>query len=86
MKTSLLNTIGIAAGTLTTASFVPQAVKIWQAKAAKDVSLVMFFILATGVALWVVYGIIAGALPIILTNSFTLVLAVAIIVLKIKYK
>jgi MtN3 and saliva related transmembrane protein len=85
MNTDLLNVIGILAGTLTTASFVPQAIKIWQTKSAKDVSLGMFFVLATGVGLWVVYGIMAGALPIILANSVTFVLAAVIIALKIKY-
>jgi MtN3 and saliva related transmembrane protein len=86
MTMDILNITGIAAGTLTTASFVPQAVKIWKTRSAKDVSLGMFFVLATGVGLWVIYGIMAGALPVILANSVTLLLAVAIITLKIKYK
>ena len=82
----IINIIGMAAGTLTTASFVPQVIKIWKTRSSKDVSLGMFFVLATGVALWVVYGIMTSSLPVILANSVTLVLAVMIIALKIKYK
>ena len=86
MKTNLLNTIGIFAGILTTGAFVPQVIKIWKTKSSKDVSLVMFFVLFTGVALWIIYGIMSGALPIILANSITLILAAIIIALKIKFK
>jgi MtN3 and saliva related transmembrane protein len=86
MTMDIINTIGIIAGTLTTISFVPQVIKIWKTRSSKDVSLGMFFVLAAGVSLWIVYGIIIGALPVILANSVTLVLAVAIIMLKIKYK
>ena len=86
MKTNLLNTIGMIAGILTTGAFVPQVVKIWKTKSSKDVSLVMFFVLFTGVALWIIYGIMSGALPIILANSITLILAAIIIALKIKFK
>jgi len=82
----IMNIIGIAAGTLTTASFVPQVIKIWKTKSSKDVSLGMFFVLAAGVGLWVAYGLMAGALPIILANSVTFLLAAAIIALKIKYR
>jgi len=86
ISVDIINIIGMAAGTLTTASFVPQVIKIWKTRSSKDVSLGMFFVLATGVALWVVYGIMTSSLPVILANSVTLVLAVMIIALKIKYK
>ena len=81
----IMNIIGIAAGTLTTASFVPQVIKIWKTKSSKDVSLGMFFVLAAGVGLWIVYGVMARALPVILANSVTLVLAAVILALKIQF-
>ena len=80
------NLLGLSAGTLTTAAFVPQALKIWQSKSAADVSYSMFFIFSTGVFLWLLYGIAIGAAPVIITNVITLALAILIIILKTKYR
>jgi MtN3 and saliva related transmembrane protein len=80
------NFLGLSAGTLTTAAFVPQALKIWQSKSAADVSYGMFFIFSTGVFLWLLYGIAIGAAPVIIANVITLALAILIIILKIKYR
>jgi MtN3 and saliva related transmembrane protein len=77
--------IGLAAGFLTTISFVPQILKIWKTKSAEDVSRKMFLAIAVGVALWLVYGILLRQWPIIVWNSVSLVLAGAILALKLKY-
>jgi MtN3 and saliva related transmembrane protein len=73
------------AGTLTTIAFVPQLTKTWKTKSAEDISFGMFAIFCTGVLLWLLYGVLIGALPVILANSVTLVLAGAILVLKLRY-
>ena len=77
--------IGLAAGFFTTISFVPQIMKIWKTKSAEDVSKKMFLAIAFGVALWLCYGILLKQWPIIVWNSVSLVLAGAIIALKIKF-
>ena len=77
--------IGLAAGVLTTVSFVPQIMKILKTKSAEDVSRKMFIAIAVGVALWLVYGILLKQWPIIVWNSVSLVLAGAILALKFKY-
>lgn len=77
--------VGLAAGFLTTISFVPQIQKIWKSKSAEDVSKKMFIAVAIGVALWLVYGIILGQWPIILWNAISLVLAITILVLKFRF-
>ncbi len=77
--------IGLIAATFTTISFVPQVVKSWRTKSAKDLSLGMFAIFCTGVFLWLIYGIINRDLPIILSNAVTFVLAVTILILKIRH-
>ncbi len=46
----------------------------------------MFLAFAAGVLLWLAYGILIGATPIIVANSVTLALAVAILAMKIRYK
>ncbi|HEX8145487.1 MAG TPA: SemiSWEET transporter [Pyrinomonadaceae bacterium] len=78
--------LGLAAGGLTTASFVPQVTKIWKTKSAEDVSLKMFVAFCLGVGLWLTYGVIKKDWAILLTNGVTLVLGLAILLMKIKYK
>lgn len=77
--------IGFVAGGLTTIAFVPQLVKTWRSRSAEDVSLGMLVIFCTGVVLWLVYGLLIGAWPVILANVVTLVLALAILLLKFRY-
>jgi MtN3 and saliva related transmembrane protein len=81
----MANVIGIAAGSLTTLSLVPQVVKTWRSQSAKDLSLSMLLVFIAGVALWETYGLMLGASPIIVANAFTLALLLAMLVMKMKY-
>jgi MtN3 and saliva related transmembrane protein len=78
--------MGIVAGMLTSAGFVPQLFKAWKTKSTGDVSLWMYLITSTGILLWLIYGLIINSLPLILANAFTLVIAVSILALKIRYR
>ena len=78
--------IGLAAGVLTASSLIPQVVKTWKEKKAEDVSLLMLVILLTGIVLWIVYGIKREDLPIIATNSVSLLINSIMIVLRIKFR
>lgn len=80
------NLLGLLAGTLTTASFLPQVIKTWRSRSAGDISLVMFALFSLGVLLWIVYGFTVSALPIIVANVITLLLSMTILVFKIRYK
>jgi MtN3 and saliva related transmembrane protein len=80
------STLGFIAGILTTVAFIPQVVKIWKTKQARDISSGMFAIFSSGVLLWLFYGIEIGALPVIVANAVTLGLSLAILVFKIKFK
>ena len=77
--------LGLVAGFLTTIAFVPQVTKIWKSKSADDVSLGTFGAFSMGVFLWMVYGIFKEEVAIILWNAVTLVLAAAIVAMKLKY-
>ncbi|MEJ1932034.1 SemiSWEET transporter [Nostoc sp. NIES-2111] len=81
-----LTILGIVAGTLTTIAFLPQVWQTWKTKSAKDVSFIMLIAFMSGLVLWLIYGIILNALPIILANGITLVLNFIILWLKIKYR
>jgi MtN3 and saliva related transmembrane protein len=83
---SFITVIGLVAGALTTIAFLPQVLKTWQSKSAKDVSFSMLVTFSIGVFLWLLYGIYLHALPIILANSFTLFFNVIILWLKIQYR
>jgi len=82
----LITFIGFAAGFCTTLAFLPQVVKTWQSKSAKDLSLGMYSILCTGIILWLIYGILISNLPIIVANGVTLMLALSILYFKLTYK
>ena len=77
--------LGLAAGVLTTLAFVPQVIRVWRTRSARDLSLASFAIFTVGVALWLAYGIAIGALPVIVANAVTLVLAGAILVMKLVF-
>lgn len=77
--------LGLAAGTLTTAAFVPQLAKAWRSKSTGDLSWGMLITFSTGVLLWLIYGIWIDSLPVILANAVTLLLQAGIISLKIKH-
>lgn len=78
--------IGLAAGVLTTVSFLPQVIKTYKSRSAKDLSLIMFSLFTLGVLMWLVYGIGIRKTPIIVANSVTLVLAFTLLGFKLKYK
>lgn len=81
----LNNLIGIIAGIITTSALVPQAVKIYKTKSARDISLTMFVFLSIGIALWLFYGILIQAIPVITANSVSLLLNLLIIIMKLRY-
>ena len=80
--TSLL---GFVAGALTTVSFWPQLWKTWRTKSAGDVSLGMLLTFSVGVLLWLLYGVLLEAWPIIVTNMITVLLTLTILILKLRY-
>ena len=77
--------IGVLAGTLSTIAFIPQVRRIWKTRSARDLSLSMYLIFTSGVALWFVYGLLLGAVPIIVCNGLTLLLAGTVLAMKLKF-
>ena len=76
--------LGLVAGTITSITFVPQVIKIWQTKSAKDLSIAMLLLLLLGVAIWLAYGIIVKDIAIIYTNS--MVMAMGLLMLYFKWR
>ncbi|MEE8328321.1 MAG: SemiSWEET transporter [Thermodesulfovibrionia bacterium] len=85
MDINYIAIIGLIAGTCTTISFLPQVIKIIKTKETKDISISMYIILATGMLLWIIYGIFIEALPVILANTISFIFATIVLSLKIRY-
>ncbi len=81
-----IDSVGSAAAFLTTASFVPQAWQTFRTRDVSGISLVMYSLFTLGVALWLVYGILLMAWPIIIANTITTSLALMILLMKLRYR
>jgi MtN3 and saliva related transmembrane protein len=78
--------VGTFAGSMTTVSFLPQVVRVWQRKSAADLSYGYLLAFATGVAAWFIYGILIRSKPVITTNIVTLILVCAIVAMKVQFE
>lgn len=85
MSASWVDWMGYAAAALTTASFVPQAWLTFKSRDVRGISLGMYSAFALGVALWLVYGLLIQAWPVVIANVITLVLALAILWMRVKF-
>ena len=77
--------IGYCAAALTTLSFLPQAWHTWRTRDVRGISLGMYSAFTLGVALWLLYGLLLGAWPVVLANAVTLALAAGILGMKLRY-
>lgn len=75
--------LGYLAAFCTTVAFVPQAWKVYRTRQTNDLSLGMFGLFTTGVALWLAYGVLIASAPIYIANTFTLLLAGYILAMKL---
>jgi MtN3 and saliva related transmembrane protein len=83
---NLIDWIGSLAAVLTTASFFPQALHTFRTRDVSGISFGMYSLFTLGVALWIAYGVMLGAWPIIIANVVTFTLALMILVMKIRYR
>ncbi len=83
---SAVTILGLVAGTLTTLSFLPQLLKAWKSRSTHDISIGMFSLLAVGITLWIVYGVVTSDLPVVVANAVTLVFVGLILTLKLRYR
>ena len=77
--------IGYCAAFLTTIAFLPQAIQSWRTRDLSGISLGMYSLFTAGVGLWLVYGLIIEKWPLILANALTFVLALSILLLKVRH-
>ncbi len=85
LSSETITLVGSISAALTTAAFVPQVVRVWRLRDARDISLPTFAIFSAGLVGWVAYGAGVGSVPIIAANFLTLLLALAIVGLKLRF-
>jgi len=76
--------LGYIAAFCTTAAFIPQVVHTLKTKSTEDISLYMYLIFLIGVFSWFLYGLLINAVPISLANGVTFILALIVLVEKIR--
>jgi MtN3 and saliva related transmembrane protein len=80
-----VETIGLAAATTTTLCWLPQAIRLIRTRETKAISLSSYGFFSAGIALWLVYGLFLGNVPLIAANAITLSLTLTIVAMKIRY-
>lgn len=83
---AFVDILGYSAGAITSLTFLPQVIKTWREKSAKDISLMMFLIAAINEVMWIWYGVLLNNWVIILTNAIVLSMSLTMIWLKYRYK
>lgn len=86
MDVKFVDILGYSAGVLTCLTFLPQVIKTWKEKSARDISLLMFLIAAVNEVMWIAYGGLLNNWVIILTNAVVLSMSLIMIFLKLRYK
>jgi len=77
--------IGYIAGLVVTVSLIPQILRVYKLKSAREISVLYTTLLLAGMLLWLIYGIVLGLVPIILWNVAGAVLTTLLLLAKLKY-
>jgi len=85
LSSEVATLVGAVAAVCTTGAFVPQVVRVWRLRSAGEISLATFSIFALGTFVWLIYGLLIDSWPVIVANAVTFVLAISIVVLKLRY-
>ena len=83
---SFTDVLGYSACAVTAMTFLPQVIKTWKEKSARNVSLLMFIIAAVNEVMWIAYGVLRDDMVIIVTNVIMIAMASVMISLKLRYK
>lgn len=78
--------VGITASIATGTSLLPQLMKIIKDKKAESISFLMLGILFVGLAFWIYYGFLKDDWIIILSNSFSIIVNIFIVIFSMKYQ
>lgn len=80
------NIVGIAGSIFSSVSFLPQVIKLWKTRSAKDLSMMTLLFLILNVSTWLTYGILINDFPIIITNIIVLSMVLLMVYFKLTFK
>jgi MtN3 and saliva related transmembrane protein len=86
MNISTADYVGYAGGFVSAITFLPQVIKLWKTKSVRDLSALTLFFLFLNVSLWLIYGILVNAMPIMITNGIVLSMIIIMIYFKYTYR
>ena len=78
--------VGIAGSIFSSVSFLPQVIKLFKTKAAKDLSMMTLLFLILNVSTWFTYGFLINAMPIMITNGIVLAMVLMMVYAKLTFK
>jgi MtN3 and saliva related transmembrane protein len=81
-----LDILGLVATCFTTSAFVPQVWRTWRTRDVSGISLATYAVITVGLALWLIYGLLRGDMPLIVANAVMVVLTASIAVMKIAFE
>ena len=81
-----IEVMGLLGALLSSITFIPQVVRTWQIKSARDLSMGMLLIVFTSTIVWLIYGFALDLLPVIIANGIISILSLVLIYFKIKFK
>jgi MtN3 and saliva related transmembrane protein len=81
-----INHLGFAAAACTTGAFIPQVILVWRQRGAPGISIGMYLMFIAGVAMWLMYGLALNSWPVVIANGVTLLLAAAILGMKLYFE
>lgn len=82
----MMDLVGYIAAFFTTFALLPQIIRIWKLKEARDISILMPSMIAVGTSLWLVYGVLISSWPVIAANVISLLITLATLYVTIKYR
>jgi len=85
MDYTFIELFGLAAGAITSISFIPQMFRGYKTKKLEDVSYYMFGILALGMLMWFIYGVLREAIAVMIANAFGIICSITVIIMKKRY-
>ena len=81
----MTSALGFLAGLLTTAAFLPQAIRSWRTRSTGDLSLLAIGVFLLGLACWIGYGVALHSAPIVFWNVVTIAINLGILVAKLRH-
>ena len=81
----LAESLGFIAGALVTCSIIPQLIRVFRLKSAREISVLFNTLLLLGILMWLVYGILLQLTPVIIWNAAGAVLTTVLLYAKLKY-